>query len=80
MRPAGASASSSTTIASSYRLEGEASKLSPHVGHKVEITGVVDPASAASGGASSTAPATSMASAPHVKVESVKMIASTCTP
>ena len=25
--------------ASSYRLEGDDSKLSPHVGHKVEITG-----------------------------------------
>ena len=47
MRPAGASGSG--TIASSYRLDAEASKLTPHVGHKVEITGTVESASSSSG-------------------------------
>jgi hypothetical protein len=74
MRPAGTPATSSAALASaSYRLDADEKKLSEHVGRKVEITGKVADRSAdanASKGASSDPP--------QLKVESVKMIASTC--
>jgi hypothetical protein len=54
-----------------YRLDGDEKQLNPHVGHKVEITGVVDEAAATSASASA-------ANGPMVKVQSVKMIAETC--
>ena len=68
---AGASASAKT-----YRLDAAESMISPHVGHKVEITGTVDdqPASAS---AASAAGASAVA-APKLKAESVKMVAATC--
>ena len=70
---------SAATIAPMYRLDGDNSKLTPHVGHKVEVTGSVqttstNPISAPSASASSGA------SAPMFKVESVKMVAASCTP
>ena len=68
---AGTAGSAST--ASSYRLDGEDSKLSPHVGHKVEITGTVAKEASATG-------TTMSASAPKLKVESVKMVSNSCTP
>jgi len=78
---AGAAGTAGTTgaaraTASSYSLDGEDSKLSPHVGHKVEITGMVDSRSAT--GAEKAGEAS--ASAPKLKVTAVKMIASSCTP
>jgi hypothetical protein len=65
-----------------YRLDGDESKLSPHVGHKVEITGTLDSASSS---ATSTSPAGSSSTAtastgPKLKVDNVKMIATSCTP
>jgi hypothetical protein len=74
---AGTSGSEKAPKASSYRLDGDDSKLSPHLGHKVEITGTVEdrPMSATgTPGASGSAP-----EAPKFKVETVKMIASSCT-
>jgi len=56
-----------------YRLDAEVAKLNPHVGHKVEVTGVVDAA-----GAAPASDAASRDNAPRVKVESVKMLAETC--
>ena len=74
MKPAGTSGSSASAssgpVASSYRLDADASKLTAHVGHKVEISGTVE---AASGSAAASA-------APKLKVDNVKMIAATCTP
>jgi hypothetical protein len=65
--PETAGTSGRASIASSYRLDAEESKLSPHVGHKIEVTGTVgDKAMGAT-------PA-------KLKVESVKMVAATCTP
>ena len=64
----------STSIASSYRLDADDSKLTPHVGHKVEITGSIDDSAAAPAAGPN---ATSM---PKLKVDSVKMIAATCAP
>ena len=57
---------------SEYRLDADDAKLTPHVGHKVEITGTAEAAGMAQ------RPATSRASAPKLKVDSVKMIAATC--
>lgn len=68
---AGTSGSAKASIASSYRLDAEDSKLSPHVGHKIEVTGTVDEKPMGS---------PSSATAAKLKVETVKMIAATCTP
>jgi len=70
MKPAGATATA--PIASSYRLDAIDSKLSPHVGHKVEITGTVQPDSPSASAAAKASPT--------LKVDNVKMIAATCTP
>ena len=74
---AGTSGSEKAPRASSYRLEGEDSKLSPHVGHKIAITGTVEdrPMSATGTPAASA----SSADAPKMKVDTVKMIASSCS-
>ena len=73
MKPAGTSGStaSSAPIASSYRLDADMAKLTPHVGHKVEISGTVQP---------STSPSASAPATPTLKVDNVRMIAATCTP
>jgi len=55
----------------------EDAKLTPHVGHTVEITGtLVSPSPSASSHAASAA---GLAPAPTLKVENVKMIADRCT-
>lgn len=66
-------APSAASVASEYRLDGDDAKLSPHVGHKVEISGTVGKAPKAT-----QAPAASAANAPKLKVDSVRMISSTC--
>ena len=78
--PAGAGAVATSgagaSAAKSYRLDGSETTLTPHVGHKVEITGTVEeqrPASAAAGGAASAS-----SNAPTLKVDSVKMVSTTC--
>ena len=70
---------SSATIAPTYRLDGDDSKLTPHVGHKVEVTGSIQATSTNP----ITAPSASVGTgtgAPTFKVESVKMIAASCMP
>lgn len=62
-----------TAIASEYRLDTDETKLSPHVGHKVEITGTVEQPSR-----TEQKPPASAANAPTLKVDNVKMVASTC--
>jgi hypothetical protein len=71
--PSGAAGTSGAS-ATSYKLDGEDAKLTPHVGHKVEITGTAP----ASDRASSTGAAASAGA--MLKVESIKMIAQSCTP
>lgn len=71
---AGTAGAPATAIASEYKLDGDDAKLTPHVGHKVEITGTVEEAK----GAATQAPAASAANAPTLKVESVKMVAPSC--
>jgi hypothetical protein len=70
---AGAANPPATAIASEYKLDGDDAKLSPHVGHKVEITGTVDEAKGAT-----QAPAASAANAPKLKVDSLKMVSPSC--
>jgi hypothetical protein len=68
-KPSGAGAAPSASRAvSSYKLDADDSKLAPHVGHKVEITGSLDQASSSS-----------PSSSPRLKVDNVKMIASSCS-
>jgi hypothetical protein len=65
-----------TKPAIKYQLDVDDAKVTPHVGHKVEVTGTVqDQPSTANlpGGADP-----SSASAPKLKVDSVKMVAATC--
>src|SRR5262249_12612270 len=81
----GSSSSSATTgttgaasrsgAASEYRLDASDAKLTPHVGHKVEITGTLDTASASP---SSPTASASTSTAPKLKVDDVKMVAPTC--
>lgn len=68
----GSGAGAAAGAKASYRLDGTESTLTPHVGHKVEITGTLEerPASAAAGG--TNAPAGTL------KVDSVKMVSTTC--
>ena len=65
---AGASA-----VAKTYRLDAAESMISPHFGHKGEITGTVEEPAASAGASASSA-----ATAPMLKAESVKMVAATC--
>jgi len=72
---------SPVAVVSTYRLDADDAKLTPHVGHKVEISGTVETAmgtATASAGASS--PSASAANAPKLKVDTVKMLAASCTP
>jgi hypothetical protein len=74
---AGTAGASSSTKASEYRLDADDAKLTPHVGHKVEIAGTLDESPSPS-----TAPAGTSSSAesrsPKLKVDTVRMIAATC--
>lgn len=65
------------TAATSYKLEGDAKQLSPHLNHRVEIMGRVQSSSASATGAERAAPG-STAAGPTLRVESVKMLSSTC--
>jgi hypothetical protein len=62
-----------TAIASEYRLDTDETKLTPHVGHKVEITGIVEQPRA-----TEQKPTASATNAPTLKVTNVKMVASAC--
>ena len=79
MSPSGTAGTSGTTtppgataIASEYRLDTDEAKLTPHVGHKVEITGTIEEQRPAAGAAGANAPAGTL------KVDSVKMVSTTC--
>src|SRR5262245_26307426 len=75
----GTASRSGASAASEYRLDASDAKLSPHVGHKVEITGTLDSASpSASTSSTSSASSSSSSNAPKLKVDDVKMVAATC--
>ena len=58
---------------SGYRLDGDNSALTPHIGHKVEIAGTI-----ANPGSTSADNASVLSTAPRLKVTSVRMLASSC--
>jgi hypothetical protein len=68
-----AGANPPAAAASEYKLDGDDAKLTPHVGHKVEITGTVVEAKG-----DMSAPAASGANSPKLKVDSVKMVSPSC--
>lgn len=61
-----------------YLLAGDTSKLSEHVGHKVEIRGTASSASTNSSGSSKTPSSTGMSNQPTLNVSSIKHISKTC--
>jgi hypothetical protein len=62
--------------AAKYRLDADEAKITPHVGHKVEVTGTIDEQP---GSASAPSSATSSsATGPKITVDSVKMVAASC--
>ena len=66
----GTAGSSAATVAPRYQLDDDAaSKITPHVNHKVEVIGTIDEPKASAGSMS----------APKLKVDSIRMIASTCS-
>jgi hypothetical protein len=81
----GATTGGSSASGSTYALEGTASELSPHVGHEVEIRGRVESSSSSSSSstpttAGGTSSATSSSSSnQRLRVESVKMVSSSCS-
>jgi hypothetical protein len=75
----GTSGSASAKPAAKYRLDADESKISPHVGHKVEVTGTVEEQSSATATSSPSGATASTSSGPKFKVDSVKMIAASCS-
>lgn len=73
LRTAGTSGTKADTKGSVYRLDADIAKLNPHVGHKIEVTGTLDAATAAGSADPSSAEA-----APRLKVDGVKMVSETC--
>ena len=73
---------SSTSIASAYVLDGSDAELKAHVGHKIEVTGTPTKESARTGEPAppESAGRTADIAAPRLKVSSVRMIASSCSP
>jgi hypothetical protein len=74
------SAETATTAAkagsapSGYRLDAEENKLTPHVGHKVEISGTIE-----NPGSTSAAADDVFSSAPRLKVVSIRTLAANCS-
>ena len=68
----------SSAAGKSYSLDGKDSDLKKHVGHRIEVTGTMDP-SAASNPAGATSTTTSTTPAGKIKVSSIKMISADCS-
>lgn len=73
----GATGAASAAAGKSYRLDAAESVLSPHVGHKVEVTGTIEEESASPAAGAGAAGASSAAAA-KLKVDSVKMVSTSC--
>jgi hypothetical protein len=58
---------------SGYRLDANESKLTPHVGHRVEISGTIE-----NPGSTSAAADDVFSSAPRLKVVSIRTLAASC--
>jgi hypothetical protein len=72
--PAGQQAEGKT-----YRLDVDVDTINRHVGHRVEITATTtQPAPVGTSGRADAEPSSSVAPPPVLKVESVKLLSSTC--
>jgi hypothetical protein len=60
-----------------YQLEGQTADVSPHLNHRVEITGTLQSSSASTTG-SANAAAGATAAGPTLRVTSVRMLSMTC--
>ena len=67
--------------AKTFRLEGSALVLTPHIGHRVEVVGTVEDSGNVTPTVSAppSGPASAAASAPKLKVESIQMVAAMCS-
>jgi hypothetical protein len=75
----GTTGTAASARGTSYVLEGRDTELKSHVGHRIEVTGTIEPKSPAA------ATATPGAASPHamddrLSVTSIKMVAADCTP
>ena len=76
----GSSAETATSAAKAgsaphgYRLDADESKLTPHVGHQVEISGTIE-----NPGSTSAAADDVFSSAPRLKVVSIRTLAANCS-
>jgi len=65
-------------------IPGTSTKLTPHVGHTIEVTGTVSDKKADSAPATAPAdpasPRPSASSGPSLEVKTLKMVSATCTP
>jgi len=62
-----------------YRLDGDVDTINPHVGHRVEITATrTQDAPVGTSGRTTAEPSSSVEPPPVLKVESVKLLATTC--
>jgi hypothetical protein len=75
VQPTGTSGTKEDAKGRSYRLDADVATLNPHVGHKVEVTGTIDAATAP---AAESAEPLSAANAPRLKIAHVKMVSETC--
>jgi hypothetical protein len=66
--PNSSTSSSSPASGGMYQLDARDSKLSPHVGHQVEVTGSIKGSTSSASGPD----------APKLKVENIKMISTSC--
>jgi hypothetical protein len=78
-----ASTSTSTSMAATWKLDGSASDLEEHVGHKISVTGKekakTPDASATTGTTGTTGAASAMDHSRSLDVKSVKMVAPSCS-
>jgi hypothetical protein len=77
----GTAGTTASARGTSYVLEGHDADLKSHVGHKIEVTGTIEPKSKTSAEPAPTAagaPASTMTS-DRLMVSSVKMVAAECT-
>jgi hypothetical protein len=69
----GTSGAKGASPATGYRLDADESKLTSHVGHKVEISGTIE-----NPGSTSAAADDAFSGAPRLKVVSIRTLASNC--
>jgi hypothetical protein len=75
-----AAANTPNSAPQTYRLIANEAALMPHVGKKLELTGTIEDQNGASQPAGSEPKDSSPANGPQLRVESGKVVASTCTP